>query len=296
MSNPDPNITIPVDLTNPGQFFACCGLLELADRLWPGAEGWFESKSNFVLIAPGRTSIEPLLKKVIGCAFVPLLPENELTELRHLSKRKSELKARKKALPKADEAHRKALNSKRIVAGFRLCQPFNLRVDWWQLDGCDANHLKTWAGQQAIAEIAEDMKASLEMTTTTELLECEKRIVRKDGGKARAPLSFDSGRAGTAQDIGYSADNVGQPIACCLWTEFLALVALQRFSLKPDAKEVFTFHAWSVPLSVSVAAMATRGAIEHVTGCTGRFRLSGRDVDNRFLAFQQATLSKWSYR
>ncbi len=27
-----PNIQIPVDLTNPGQFFACCGLLELADR------------------------------------------------------------------------------------------------------------------------------------------------------------------------------------------------------------------------------------------------------------------------
>jgi CRISPR-associated protein Csb3 len=31
-------IRIPVDLTNPGQFFACCGLLELANRLWPGAE------------------------------------------------------------------------------------------------------------------------------------------------------------------------------------------------------------------------------------------------------------------
>ena len=30
-------IRIPVKLTNPGQFFACCGLLELADRLWPGA-------------------------------------------------------------------------------------------------------------------------------------------------------------------------------------------------------------------------------------------------------------------
>src|SRR5437667_10381600 len=41
MSDRQPNITLPVDLTNPGQFFACCGLLELADRLWPGAEGWF---------------------------------------------------------------------------------------------------------------------------------------------------------------------------------------------------------------------------------------------------------------
>ncbi len=41
MTNSDANkanITIPVDLTNPGQFFACCGLLELADRLWPAAD------------------------------------------------------------------------------------------------------------------------------------------------------------------------------------------------------------------------------------------------------------------
>ena len=42
MTYPEPSITVKVDLTNPGQFFACCGLLELADRLWPGAEGWFE--------------------------------------------------------------------------------------------------------------------------------------------------------------------------------------------------------------------------------------------------------------
>ena len=41
MTNPEPSIRVKVDPTNPGQFFACCGLLELADRLWPGAEGWF---------------------------------------------------------------------------------------------------------------------------------------------------------------------------------------------------------------------------------------------------------------
>ena len=45
MTNPKPSIQIPVDLTNPCQFFACCDLLELADRLWPGALGWFASGS-----------------------------------------------------------------------------------------------------------------------------------------------------------------------------------------------------------------------------------------------------------
>ena len=38
MNTLEPTIRIRVDLSNPGQFFACCGLFELADRLWPGIE------------------------------------------------------------------------------------------------------------------------------------------------------------------------------------------------------------------------------------------------------------------
>ena len=46
--NLEPKIRVNVDPTNPGQFFACCGLLELADRLAPGTEGWF-AKDRFEL-------------------------------------------------------------------------------------------------------------------------------------------------------------------------------------------------------------------------------------------------------
>src|ERR1700674_5186540 len=52
------NFTVNVDPTNPGQFFACCGLLELADRLWGGAEGWF-ADGKFQ-IASGGTLAETL--------------------------------------------------------------------------------------------------------------------------------------------------------------------------------------------------------------------------------------------
>src|SRR2546423_6559311 len=41
MTSIEASTHITVDPANPGQFFACCGLLELADRLWDGAEGWF---------------------------------------------------------------------------------------------------------------------------------------------------------------------------------------------------------------------------------------------------------------
>ncbi len=61
LKKPEADIRIDVDVTNPGQFFACCGLLELADRLWPGAEGWFE-EGEFCVACGGtlKTLIEAL--------------------------------------------------------------------------------------------------------------------------------------------------------------------------------------------------------------------------------------------
>lgn len=232
MTTREANIRFPVDLTNTGQFFACCGLLELADRLWPGAEGWFDSPDAFVLFSHRDNSLESILSQAVACEFESLLPAKELAELRQLNERKSEMKSKRKSLSNDAEKRRKALNSKRIAAGFQLMSPFNLRVDWWLSKNCNADHLKTWAGPQAVSETVEDMKRSLKVTDGETLLELERRIERKGGGKSRAPLSFDSGRVGTAQDIGYSADNVEQAIACCVWTEFLAIIALQRFSLQ----------------------------------------------------------------
>ena len=53
-----PTLSIDVDVTNPGQFYACCGLLELAERLWPGAEGWFDDSSFHVGCGAATTSTD----------------------------------------------------------------------------------------------------------------------------------------------------------------------------------------------------------------------------------------------
>ena len=59
MSYPEATIRVTVDPANPGQFFACCGLLELADRLWPDAEGWF-ADAQFCIACSG------ILTELIG--------------------------------------------------------------------------------------------------------------------------------------------------------------------------------------------------------------------------------------
>ena len=188
MNQQHPNITIPIDLTNPGQFFACCGLLELADRLWPGTEGWFETAERFLI-------------------------RNEMLE---------------------------------SISFTQLCSKVML---------CNLSFLLSPDDRGALAALTSIAKAihdSLSPTDGDQLFDHEALVLQD--GEAVAPLSFDSGRVGTAQDVGYSPDKVGQPISCCVWTEFLTLIALQRFSLQPDSYDFFTYHAWHEPLSPSVAA------------------------------------------
>src|SRR3954465_14864073 len=69
-------ITLNVDASNPGQYFACCGLLELADRLWPGAEGWFaDADRQFHLV--GTKSLAELVG-AIADADVKLLDADDI--------------------------------------------------------------------------------------------------------------------------------------------------------------------------------------------------------------------------
>jgi hypothetical protein len=54
MSRQTSEIVLDVDVRNPGQFFACCGVLEMALRMWPDSEvqGWFEG-GEFLASVPG---------------------------------------------------------------------------------------------------------------------------------------------------------------------------------------------------------------------------------------------------
>ena len=98
MSNVPGEVRIAADPRNPGEFFACCGLLELADRLWPGAEGWFAS-GKFHAACGG--SLRELVKSVLDA---PITLEGP-----------------------ADEAGKKDIYSR----PGKLGRPFDLTIDWW---------------------------------------------------------------------------------------------------------------------------------------------------------------------
>ncbi len=110
MSNPEPSIRVTVDPMNPGQFFACCGLLELADRLWKEAEGWFE---NAAFCLRPTSTVEDATGTGLFCHLAKCQLTNTMTSeqekrLKELSAEKGSVRAKTPGLDQEKKAHRKA--------------------------------------------------------------------------------------------------------------------------------------------------------------------------------------------
>ena len=87
-------IRIDVDLTNPGQFFGCCGVFELAQRLWPRATANFEGPH--LVVSDG--DLNELVTKTAQAPLEVLEPANQTS------------------------------------SALRLAEPFDLRLDWWKFE------------------------------------------------------------------------------------------------------------------------------------------------------------------
>lgn len=260
MSTTEPNITIPVDLTNPGQFFACCGLLELADRLWPGAEGWFEG-NHFLMAAHPECSLRPLLDKLAECVVANTMTREQHARLNELS---AMTKNQREAIPGLEE-EKKTFESLRREAPVTLDGPIVFRMDWF-CDGLSSgSRFKTWAGQQSVLDIARAMHGAM----TNAVTGSDSSLWNSARGIG-LPFNFDSdlGGQGSALDIGFSFD----PLAgsektriqgtCKPALEFLSFVGLQRFRPREIPRDNrFVLTAWEHPLPSSVASAVVCGAV-----------------------------------
>jgi CRISPR-associated protein Csb3 len=258
MSNPTPTIRVNVNVTNPGQFFACCGLLELADRLWPGAEGWFEEREFCVACGGTLTS---LLDSLIACHLT-----NTMTEAQHARFKEItalSVKVRKSTPGVEDESKNldKLLREAPIVFG----GPFNITLDWFTDNYAGGSRFKTWAGRQSVLDIATSMKVALEGTVWRDK-DCLKFTVTNCG----LPFNFDSdlGGQGGAIDVGFSFD----PLAGSALTriestarpalELLAFIGLQRFRpVEIPRANRFLYTAWNRSLPIEVAMPAACGTL-----------------------------------
>ncbi len=267
MKTPEPGFSVEVDLTNPGQFFACCGLLELAHRLWPGTEGWFEDKAFQIGAANCRTGFAALL----ACLSSAWLCSDDETADDKTCPLRLQL-ANDTTSPPA---------------------PLSLRLDWWLDDTGVGSALKTWAGQQRVTVMSRAMLHTAVSNGASSTGWLDRGAVAHDPESPRKvvePFYFDARRYAHALDAGFSLDAIGAEAIAYPSVELMALIGLQRF--RPRGSEgnrwMFEYFAWSQPMGVAAAAVAC-GAVP-IAGRRGfRFRLQFRDDQKRYKAFGFAT-------
>ncbi len=252
MSTPQATICVNVDVTNPGQFFACCGLLELADRLWPGAEGWFED-ARFSLSGTG--SLHELIGSLCAAKLTQLDPADD------------------KSSP------------------IEIGPPFRLRLDWWLDERADGRALKVWAGSMEGVRIARAMQSALSDARFRQADLFDAGLVVNDPNcpkKKVEPFYFDCRRAQNAhsRDVGFSANDLRLTTTAFPAVEFLCLVGLQRSRPVPtEQSRVFDYFTWTNPISAPLLAAAISGYLPDIGASRYRFENMYRTGQKKHKAF-----------
>ena len=254
------SFNVNVDPTNPGQFFACCGLLELAERRWPGAEGRFTNNDREFAIA-ARGSLDELIRDVCTA---------EMT----------------------------LLDSDDIYSGrVRIGAPFRpLVLDWWHESGGkpDAKDLKVWAGTMESHGIARAMQYAMRdpKFLLPDLFDVGLIAYDPDdSAKKKEPYYFDARRGPNAhsRDVGFSPNDLALTTTAFPAVEFLCLVGLQRcLPAKTDETRIYDYFTWSEALPPSLLPAAVSGLLPH-TGALGyRFENWFRTGQKKHKAFRSA--------
>jgi CRISPR-associated endonuclease/helicase Cas3 len=257
---PTPTITVNVDATNPGQFFACCGLLELADRLWPGAEGWFAMNDRKFVLETGGDLTE--LVRAVSTTELALLDEDDIY-------------------------------SGRLTIG----KPFRpLTLDWWhELGGrSDSKDLKVWAGTMESYGIARAMQNAIRDAKFLDPNLFDVGVIAYDPvdpTKKKEPYYYDARRGPNAhsRDVGFSPNDLSLTTTAFPAVELLCLVGLQRcLPAKTDKSRFYDYFTWTEPLTPSVLPAAVSGMLSHVSARGYRFENWFRTGQRKHKAFRSA--------
>jgi CRISPR-associated protein Csb3 len=298
----EPDFKVNVDVTNPGQFFACCGLLELSHRLWPGAEGYFQERQFAVnaLRRTERADIRSLFKEILKCNISGLSASDR--------EALNSLERQKKARDLSPEEEEKRIKLGKMVrrGSLTIGKPFGLLLDWWNAgddERGDAAIPKTWAGRQEIEKIAVALQNALSEIKDSEIKDLQMMfdyncVIRKPNednmksgseGKVEA-FYFDDRRFADRLDAGFSLDALKLESVSYPAVELLCLIGLQRFRPSPTTGHTrsFDYYVWTKPLGVTVGMAVVCGAIQVAGSSHYRFSLRPRDDQKRYKAFGKA--------
>ena len=304
--------SIPVNLFNPGQVFACLGFLEAADMLCGDAEGGFdwsnEEEVKFCLrVESDDNPFESVLEFLAGAKVKAVAPEGWRPQKEPKDKKKleGELYGQKKSkvFPSVKPATSSAMpiqianGKKQVVLGH------------WA-DGSSRNEFKLYAGNRSALNIATAMlsgtfdkpkkgqnRGALKTRGLAQLWRKQKdKLIKRPfevttgmGGS----FNFDPRRVWTTINAGYSPDEQKHQVAASPVVEILAAWGLEN--ARPDEFETrkvryVRYAAWGIVLPPVLARVALVGGVAVVPMRRFRFELD-TPGKNRGVSFAEQEIT-----
>ena len=248
MSQVSDTLVVTVDPGNPGQFFACCGLLELADRLGSGAEGWFRANGCEFVVDYRHAKSQDVLTTLTTCVLKNAMSKEQVRTMESLREiRKSNRDDEQESLKKSLD---KLWRETPLILG--LDEPF--RLDWFVDTHSGGSRFKTWAGQQSVIDIARAMKTPVEQGHYSDV-PVEQWLQYSHGSALTFNFDSDASVQASPLDVGFSLDPLGMSSTSRPLLELLAFVGLQRFRpLGASRANAYTYALWTQPLPPIVAS------------------------------------------
>jgi len=208
-----------LDPCNPGQFFACCGLFELANSIGTTARFVCDEDrprtAEFLIAGSHVPELAVLLRLVHEMEWKPLGAAEESID---------------PVLVKVGE--------------------WKAEIDWWLDDFREkATNLKCWAGQVTTRKLFEELSALIDPVTAAE-------DPMKFAGMTKSKFGTDPRSAWNALDFGYSPNVHNQDAVTYPAVEMLAAIGLQGFRPKAERRGNIGYSLWTAPLPVAVARLA----------------------------------------
>jgi CRISPR-associated protein Csx14 len=251
-----PNLYIPIDPLNPGQFYACCGLVELFELSGAQTLSKFEldyqrpRRAKFVLSCNDELNLDFIVKSVRDATFVP---------------------------GSTDEPPGNESIAPVTVSIFN----HHLELDWWLNEFRDrAGPLKCWAGQVTTQKLASELP---------KLLPWDDASFDSDGFTSTR-FGIDPRSAWVALNLGYSPNEQGQESRTFPVVELLAAFGLEGFRPAGDRTQGFRYAIWLKALPRIVARTVCAQPWEGLPVALYRFKL-GQRGSYKFFSFADPILS-----
>ena len=256
-----PELRIPFDPCNPGQFYACCGLIELfelsgAQTLSKFVVNWKRPReATFVLASDAALELGAIANAVREARYKPL---------------------------QRPEAEDKTPETDSIAPAQVAIFGREIVLDWWLgWFRQKASQLKCWAGQVTTQKLICVLPALL----------AGENLSFDEGVPTTTRFGIDPRSAWVALNLGYSPNEQGQESRTYPVVEMLGAFGLQGFRPAGSRAEGFTYHLWLTPLPRVVARSVCARSWPGCESAAYRFSLGVRGSYKYFSFAEPVTSS-----